>query len=167
MPLQHIGLLFALSYLGGNAWKIINWSSFLPFCIITFHIRWGECNEISNWLTYLPYEINTSPFTSHEKCMGFFHNWVSWECGDLREFLKSKVLSLRVFEDDDHKRACAILNANEIVACKKPMSEQALISEWLNSIQNSMRGLNGASTTRSSKAAAGYLVSSPHLHYKR
>jgi hypothetical protein len=51
------------------------------------------------------------------------------------------------------------------------MSEQALISEWLNSIQNSMRGLNGASTTSSSKAAAaaaaGYLVSSPHLHYKR
>lgn len=110
---------------------------------------------------------NTSPFTSHEKCMGFFHNWVSWECGDLREFLKSKVLSLRVFEDDDHTRACAILNANEIVACKKPMSEQALISEWLNSIQNSMRGLNGASTTSSSKAAAGYLVSSPHLHSKR
>ncbi len=114
---------------------------------------------------------NRSPFTSHEKCMGFFHNWVSWECGDLREFLKSKVLSLRVFEDDDHTRACAILNANEIVACKKPMSEQALISEWLNSIQNSMRGLNGASTTSSSKAAAaaaaGYLVSSPHLHYKR
>jgi hypothetical protein len=38
--------------------------------------------------------------------------------GDLREFLTSKVISLRVFEDD-HTRAYGILNANEIVACKK------------------------------------------------
>jgi hypothetical protein len=37
----------------------------------------------------------------------------------LREFLKSEVLSLRVFEDDDHTRPYAILNANEIIACKK------------------------------------------------
>jgi hypothetical protein len=49
-----------------------------------------------------------------------------WRLERVSEKLKFYPLE---FLKDDHTRAYAILNANEVVACKRPMSEQALISE--------------------------------------
>jgi len=97
-----------------------NYQLIIIFAILYYHLshKMGECNEISHWSTYLPYQIH---HLSHD----MKNAWVFPQLSFLRmwrlerEFLKSKVLSLRAFEDD-HTSAYTVLNASEIVACKSP-----------------------------------------------
>jgi hypothetical protein len=128
MPLQHIGLLFALSYQGGNAWKFTNWSSFLPFWIITFHIRWGECNEISNWSTYLPYEIHH--LSHHMKnawgfsTIEFLENVETWE-----SFWKVKFYPLEFWRWWSQKGLCYLKCKWD--CCLQKAHEWASFNKWM------------------------------------